>query len=129
MKHLRVFVLTLVFLTACGESEPPFTDNGNPGQIKAIVYYDANKNGEMDPNESGVPARVAITQEISCPPVNAPTLYETDSNGVHIFKDLKPGKYCVVSESNGLAMTTKLTPEVYVSSDQVITVYFGRGEK
>jgi len=129
MKRLLVFVLMLVLLTACGESEPPFIDNGNPGQIRAIVFFDENKNGIMDSNETGVPTRVAITQEISCPPVNAPTLYETDSSGVYVFTDLKPGKYCVVSESNGLSMTTKLTPEVYVSSDMVATVYFGRGEK
>lgn len=129
MKQLLVFALFLVLLTACGESEPPYTDNGNPGQIKAVVFYDANKNGKMDADEAGVPARVAITQEISCPPVSVPILQETDSNGVYVFTDLKPGKYCVVSESNGLAMTTKLTPEVYVSSDMVTIVYFGRGEK
>jgi hypothetical protein len=129
MKHFLVFALLFVLLTACGESEPQFTDNGNPGQIKAIVFYDENRNGAMDANESGVPTRVAITQEISCPPVNDPIFYETDSNGVYVFKDLEPGKYCVVSESRGLAMTTKLTPEVYVSSDMVTTVYFGRGEK
>ena len=129
MKRLLIFGLMLVLLTACSEDKPQFTDNGNPGQIKAIVFYDANANGKMDSDESGVPARVAITQEISCPPVNVPTLYETDSNGVYVFTDLKPGKYCVVSESNGLSMTTKLTPEVYVSSDMVTTVYFGRGEK
>jgi hypothetical protein len=29
-----VFGLMLVLLTACGESEPPYTDNGNPGQIQ-----------------------------------------------------------------------------------------------
>jgi uncharacterized protein (DUF2141 family) len=124
-----VFGLILVLLTACGESKPKFTDNGNPGQIKAIFYYDENKNGTMDSNETGVPTRVSISQEVSCPPVNDPTFYETDADGVYVFTDLKPGKYCVVSDSRGLAMTIKLTPEVYVSSDQVTTVYFGRGEK
>lgn len=129
MKRLLVFVLMIVLLTACGESEPPFKDNGNPGQIKAVVFYDANANGKMDSDESGVPARVAITQEVSCPPVGDPTWKDTDTNGAYTFVDLKPGKYCVVSESMGLSMTTKLTPEVYVSSDMVTTVYFGRGEK
>ena len=129
MKRLLVFASFLVLLTACGESEPQFTDNGNPGQIQAIVFYDENRNGKMDTNELGIPAKVAITQEISCPPVGDPTWRDTDPTGVHIFIDLKPGKYCVVSFSNGLAMTTKLTPEVYVSSDMVTTVYFGRGEK
>lgn len=128
MKRHLILGLMLGLLTACGESEPPYTDNGNPGQIQAIVFHDENANGKMDANESGVPTRVSISQEVSCPPVGDVNWVDTDSNGVHIFKDLKPGKYCVASESGGFAMTTKLTPEVYVSSDMVTTVYFGRGE-
>ena len=54
MKRLLVFVLILVLLTACSESEPPYTDNGNLGQIKAIFFYDDNKNGKMDAGEAGV---------------------------------------------------------------------------
>jgi hypothetical protein len=128
MKRLLVFVLALVFLTACGEKEPPFTDNGNPGQIKAIFFFDDNKNGQQDDGETGVQAQsiVGIAQEISCPPTSTPSYVDTDANGVYEFKDLKPGKYCLYL-NNGFTPVTKLTQEVYVSSDMVTTVYFGMG--
>jgi uncharacterized protein (DUF2141 family) len=110
-------------LTGC-KSEPNFTDNGNPGQIKAIVFYDDNKNGIMDSNESGVSqARVALSRRISCPPDDTPSYIAGDSSGVILFKDLKPGKYCVFPE--GQFLTFKFTEEVYVSSDAVSTVMFG----
>ncbi len=127
MKRLLVFVLMLVLLTACGESEPPFTDNGNPGQIQVTVFYDDNANGQMDPGEEGAISRVAIAQEVSCPPTNDPALQETDAKGSYTFQGLQPGKYCVLFESNGLSVTTKMTQEIFVSSDQVTIVHFGRG--
>ena len=128
MKRLLVFGLMLVLLTACGESEPPFTDNGNPGQIKAIFFFDDNKNGQQDDGETGVQAQsiVGIAQEISCPPTSTPSYVDTDANGVYEFKDLKPGKYCLYL-NNGFTPVTKMTQEVYVSSDMVTTVYFGLG--
>jgi hypothetical protein len=120
MKHLLVFGFLLVLLTACVDSEPTFTDNGNPGQIKAIFFYDDNKNARMDAGEAGVQAQAiaGITQEISCPPTSTPSYVNTDASGVHEFKDLKPGKYCLYL-NNGFIPTTKLTQEVYVSSDLI----------
>ena len=126
MKRLIVFCLIFALLTACGPGEPPFTDNGNPGQIKVIAFYDDNNNGTMDNEETVVQAQaiVAISQEISCPPANIPIFVDTDANGVHLFSDLKPGKYCIAL-SNGFNPTTKFTQEVYVSSDAVTEVAFG----
>ena len=128
MKRLLVFGLILVLLTACGESEPPYTDNGNPGQIKAIFFFDDNKNGQQDDGETGVQAQsiVGIAQGVSCPPTSTPSYVDTDANGVYEFKDLKPGKYCLYL-NNGFTPVTKMTQEVYVSSDMVTTVYFGLG--
>lgn len=128
MKRLLVFALFLVLLTACGESEPQFTDNGNPGQIKAIFFYDDNKNGVMDAGEAGVQAQqiAGMSQEISCPPTSTPAFHDSDSNGFIEFTELKPGKYCLYL-NNGFTPVTKLTQEVYVSSDMVTTVYFGLG--
>lgn len=125
MKRLLIVGLILVLLTACGGSEPPFTDNGNPGQIQVIVYLDANSNGSMESDESGAASRVAIAQEVSCPSISDPNWFDADSNGIHIYQELQPGKYCVFFDSNGLAVTTKMTQEVYVSSEQTTTVYFG----
>jgi hypothetical protein len=124
MKHLLVIALLLVLLAGC-QSQPPYTDNGNPGKIKAIVFYDTNSNGTMDSGESRAQGQVAISQEASCPPSGKPNWMDTDANGVYLFKDLKPGKYCVFPFSNGLSMTTKMTQEIYVSSDQEVTVTFG----
>lgn len=125
MKAFLVFVLLLVLLTSC-QSQPTYTDNGNPGQIKAIVFYDDNRNGAMDGGETGVQTKVGISQESSCPASNqeAVTNIETDVDGVALFKDLKPGKYCVVPYGNP-TMTTKLTQEIYVSSEMITTVIFG----
>jgi len=129
MKRLLIFSLVLALLTACGESNAPFTDNGSPGEIKAIFFYDGNKNGNMDEGEKGVTAQeiVGISQEVSCPPAGTPSYVDTDASGAHEFKDLQPGKYCLYL-NNGFLPTTKQTQEVYVSSDQVTTVYFGIAE-
>jgi uncharacterized protein (DUF2141 family) len=126
MKRLLVFVLMLVLLTACGASEPPYTGNGNPGQIKAVFFYDDNKNGNMDSGEMGVQAQAiaGISQEVSCPPSGTPVYADTDASGTLEFRDLKPGKYCLYL-NNGFLPTTKLTREVYVSSDRVTNVFFG----
>jgi hypothetical protein len=125
MKPLLVFSLLLVLLAAC-EREPSYVDNGNPGQIKAVFFYDDNKNARMDAGEAGVQAQaiVGIAQEISCPPSSTPSYVNTDASGMHEFNDLKPGKYCLYL-NNGFLPTTKLTQEVYVSSDLTTTVYFG----
>ncbi|MEP7134869.1 MAG: SdrD B-like domain-containing protein [Chloroflexota bacterium] len=123
MKRLVIFGLILVLLTACGKSEPPYTDNGHPGQIKAVVFFDDNKNGTMDNNEAGAPQRVATTREVTCTPAQ-PNFVPTDANGEVLFKDLKPGKYCVFID-NGYGMTTPIQLQVYVSSDLVTTVMFG----
>jgi len=128
MKPLLVFLFVLVLLTSCGKSEPPYLDNGNPGQIKAVFFYDDNKNGKMDEGESGVQAQdiVGIAQEISCPPSGTPSFVDSDVSGVYVFDDLKPGKYCLYL-NNGFTPVTSLTQEVYVSSDKVTTTYFGLG--
>lgn len=120
MKNLLVFALSVMLLAAC-KSEPNFTDNGNPGQIKAIVFQDANQNGVLDANEKGLPARFSISQEVSCPPTSQPIWSDTDAEGVYVFENLKPGKYCVIQNSE-YSVTSKLTQEVYVSSDTTTMV-------
>ena len=123
MKPLILFTLFLTLLIGC-DSQPAFVDNGDPGQIKAVVFYDNNKNSVMDSSETGAPLRVAISQEVSCPPSGIPNFVETDVNGESLFTDLKPGKYCVFVDNNS-GMTTKMTQEVYLSSDQELVVMFG----
>ena len=126
MKHLTIFALLFVLLTACGESEPKFTDNGNPGHIKAVVFHDDNQNGIMDGGETGAPSyRLALADRVGCSSSTGSfTFIPTDSNGVVNFNDLKPGLYCVGID-NGYKTTTKLSLDAYVSSDTVTTVYFG----
>ena len=67
MKYLLVFILSLAFLAGC-QSQPDYTDNGNPGQIKAVIFYDDNRNGAMDDDETGAQTEVGISQDVSCPP-------------------------------------------------------------
>jgi len=126
MRHLLIFGLMLVLLTACGESEPPYTDNGNPGQIKAVVFFDENQNGIIDGSETGAPShRLALADQVGCSSSTGTLNFvPTDSNGAVIFSDLKPGRYCVAID-NGYRTTTKLNLDAYVSSDMITTVYFG----
>jgi uncharacterized protein (DUF2141 family) len=119
-----MFGLLSVVLTACGSREPAYTDNGNPGQIKAVAFYDDDKNGVMDSGETGAQIELGISQEVGCLPDKATSL-TTDTNGAAVFDDLKPGKYCVAPILGDLSMTTKYTQEVFVSSDAVTTVPFG----
>lgn len=123
MKRLLFLGFVLACLYGCS-SQPPFVDNGKPGQVKVVVFYDDNKDGVMSGGEKGAQSKVSISQEVSCPPSHSPDWVDTDSAGVHTFQDLKPGKYCVIS-SGGLSATTPLTQEVYVSSERVTTATFG----
>ena len=123
------YALNFVFLfvTACAPAKPAFIDNGNPGQIKVVVFYDNNQNGVMDTSEGGAQVKLGVSQDISCPPGNQEkiTSIMPDINGVGVFENLKPGRYCVLPFSNGIPMTTKMTQEVYLSSDQELVVMFG----
>ena len=123
MKRLWIFGLMIILLTACS-GKPAFTDNGRNGLIMVVVFYDDNGNGIMDNAESGAQVQVAISQDVSCPPASDPKRIDTDAYGIVKFPSLKPGKYCVYPFGN-YSMTTKLTQEVYISSDLVTTVMFG----
>jgi hypothetical protein len=127
MNRFLIFSLIFVFITACSEnSGPPFVDNGNPGHIKAVAFYDDNQNGMMDNGETGAPAiRLALADQVGCiSSTGSFNFIPTDSNGVVNFRDLKPDLYCVAID-NGYKTTGKLNVNAYVSSDMVTTVMFG----
>jgi hypothetical protein len=80
----------------------------------------------MDSGETGAQIRMDISQDASCPAssMDKLTIVNADPNGAALFMDLKPGKYCVGPTDN-VSMTTKMTLDVYVSSDAITTVMFG----
>lgn len=126
MKRITFLRMILfLVLAGCG-TQPTYTDNGNPGQIEVTVFYDDNKNGKLDSGESGAPVEAGISQDISCPPSSQDkNIYSNaDANGIALFENLKPGKYCVGLNGN-YSNTTKMTLEVYVSSDRRTMVSFG----
>jgi uncharacterized protein (DUF2141 family) len=120
MKRLLFFGIFVVLLAACAKSTPAYTDDGNPGQIQVSVFVDNNQNGVMDGNEKGLKVKTAIMQEISCPGTSQPAWQDADANGVYTFKDLKPGKYCVMIYTDR-SVTSKMTQELYVSSSATTT--------
>ena len=114
-----------IFVTACSAT-PKIVDNGNPGQIKEVVFLDENRNNVMDQSEPGVVDQVGISQDISYPAGNKDkvTIIETNAAGETVYKDRKPGIYCV-AYMGSKGVTTKLTVEVYLSSEQEARVDFG----
>ena len=130
MKWVSFVLVACLFITGCSSSKSEIKDNGHPGQIKAIVFYDANHNRIQDPGEPGLKDRVSLSQDFSCPATDSKkmTIVETDANGETVIGDLKPGHYCV-AYSGDSTMTTKLTNEIDLSSEQTIQVIFGRMEK
>jgi hypothetical protein len=129
-----VFVMLLMGLViagcgSTGQTQTKITDNGKPGQIKAIVFYDANRNGTQDQGEPGLTDNVSISQDVSCPPSNLKNISRADSDttGVAVFSGLKPGRYCVAYMGTR-GLTTKLTDLVDLSSEQEIQVVFGASE-
>jgi hypothetical protein len=114
-----VIIVLGLFLAACSP---------NPGQIRVVTYHDLNNNDIRDPGEPGLEDRVGIGQDISCPIQQKPEELMTGSDGVAIFSDLTPGKYCVMYMGDRL-INTKLTVEVYLNSDQEAQVSFGLVER
>jgi hypothetical protein len=124
-KCIALGIVIGLLLMGC-ESEPEIVDTGQPGTIRVVVFADANRNDIYDEGE-GVPNQlVGISQDLSCPAGNIETVTKlnTDVNGEAYFEGLEPGKYCVMYMGSGKA-TTKLTHEIYLSSEQVLPVGFG----
>jgi hypothetical protein len=129
MKQVLAVFFIALFLAGCA-SKTTIIDNGQPGQIKVIVFYDENENGSQETGEPGLQDRIILSQDISCPPTREDkmTRTETDGNGEALFQDLEPGRYCV-SYSGDRRIGTKITVEVDLSSEQEIPVYFGLSEE
>ena len=83
----------------------------------------------MDQDEVGLVERVAISQDISCPgsDTNKFTIIETDTSGTALFPELQPGTYCVMYLGSK-PITTRITQDIHLSSDQEAVVYFGLAE-
>jgi hypothetical protein len=130
MKTVLLLLVLCFFASGCAKATPAVTDNGNAGQIKITVFYDKNGNNIQDAGESGHPDRVLVGQDVSCPPTDPAKFqfYQADDQGVVVVKDLKPGKYCV-GYSGEKAMSSKMTLDVLLSSDQDAQVSFGTLEQ
>jgi len=130
MKEVFLLLCMSILAAGCAKSTPAITDNGLPGQIKVVVFHDANGNDVQDAGEPGLQDKVLLSQDVSCPPTDKSKMQfaDTDSNGETLFKDLKPGKYCVAYFGER-TMSTKMTLDVYVSSEQEAQSYFGVLEK
>jgi hypothetical protein len=130
MKQLLSGILISIILASCSpavSAQTQITDNGNPGIIKVFVFNDLNSNGFLDQGEPGLTDTVSVIPvELSCPVTNVKDIVRTETgpNGEAIFKDLKPGHYCVFYMGSNTT-TTRLDFTVDLSSDQEKQVGFG----
>ena len=126
MRKYLLLILLFLSLSGCSVATPTITDTGEPGSIKALIFFDANHNGVLDTGEQGVAGRIMLSQQLSCPPSDATkiTRQPTEPDGWAVFSNLKPGKYCVGADVN-VAATTRGVLEAYLSSKQEAQVSFG----
>jgi hypothetical protein len=116
-------------MQACS-SPPEFVENGNPGHIRIVVFNDDNRNLVQDGSETGAAGQIGTSQGISCPARDPSQMsaLETDASGKIRIEGLAPGNYCV-QYIGSRGITTRLTQEVPVSSDQASLVIFGLVEE
>ena len=67
MKIVMLLLVLCFFAAGCAKSTPAVSDNGNPGQIKITVFYDANGNNLQDTGETGHQDRVLVGQDVFLP--------------------------------------------------------------
>jgi hypothetical protein len=125
-KMKKFWVVGIFLILAACSQKPEIVDNGQPGQIRVVVFQDDNRNGVKDSEETGLADRVGLGQGVSCPTQNIDEIMvvETDPSGEALYQGLKPGTYCVMYMGSA-GVTTKLTVEVYLSSEQQAVVGFG----
>lgn len=127
---MRKFLLLLslvLLLSACGSREPEIIDTGEPGHIRVLVFHDKNRNRVFDPDEQGVVDMVSVVQGERCPtgkPREELFITQTSPEGISLYSNLEPGKYCV-SYIRGTNTTTRITYWVYLNSGETIDVPFG----
>ena len=117
----------MLFLSACGTNEPEIFDNGQPGQIRVVVFHDENHNRVMDEGESGVSDEVAIGQGVSCPTGKGRDellFAQISPEGSALYLGLVPGRCCVMY-TGGAITTMKLNHWVYLDSEEEVEVLFG----
>jgi hypothetical protein len=126
MNKILLVTILLLLPTSCSPSEPEFVDNGQPGQIKVLVFLDTNRNGTRESDETSLQEQVGLSQDVSCPAQSRElvTFLTPNSNGEAIYEALEPGKYCI-SYHGEMLPTTKLAFEVILSSDQELVAYLG----
>jgi uncharacterized protein (DUF2141 family) len=126
MKKFLFISILFSLLVGCGTSAPEIVDTGQPGQIKVVVFLDSNRNGRPDDDEAALQEQVGISQDISCPAqsLDDVTFKTANASGEVLFDGLQAGEYCI-SYHGDLLPTTKLTFQVPLSSEQVLTAYLG----
>ena len=129
MRKLMLFVVLVFFAAGCA-AQPQLVDNGKPGRISAVIFFDQNKNGVQDAGEPGAAGTIGLSQDVSCPAANLGKVSkkEADAQGGVFFENLKPGHYCV-SYFGDKGLTTKQNRELDLSSEQTVQVFFGLSEK
>jgi hypothetical protein len=127
MRKLIFFIPLILLLAACGSREPEIIDTGEPGHIRVLVFHDKNRNRVFDADEEGAVDQVSVALGDRCPtgkPREEQFITQTSPEGVSLYSNLEPGKYCV-TYLRATNTTTRITYWVYLNSGETIDVPFG----
>jgi len=85
---MSMFVIPL-YLVACAPAVEPHT-----ASISGGVYFDCNKSGKCEDDESGI-AGMCIRLYLGACGENMLQTHKTNEKGEFMFSELAPGEYCV----------------------------------
>jgi len=106
---------------------PTPTPTPATGSISGFVWEDLNRDGTMQPTESGIPGvTVELTSISARPRGTGSTSTVTDNNGYYRFANVPPGTYLLsLRHLSGYFPTTQTQVEVSLGANTTVNANFG----
>lgn len=98
MKTLMKIGISLLFIMFLGISACTPVEDSNSASISGRVFFDCNKDGECEDDDTGIANMCVRLYFGSCVEANLLQNHTTNENGEFQFTGLAAGEYCVMAD-------------------------------